>query len=205
MDGWTDVEGDKKSGGLIVRFYRGTKRDVFTSNAQGFPVDNGVDMVEVRQAGEKDNNVFQVDESHRRRWREQWAAYLEGREQIGNGRPLDLLFPGNPEIVSSLKAQHIHTVEQLANIPDSSPNSAFVHTWKQTAIKFLAGVQNNAFPQLQQELDAEKAKSKIMEEQMAAMQRQLAAMATKQDDDVEEAPIRRGPGRPPKIREGESA
>lgn len=210
-DGWAAVEGDKpmQDGSLIVEFFRSSKRDIYQSIQQGIPVVNGIDMVKVMQAGEKDSTIFEVNEMHKRRWKEQWKAYQEGREQIGDGRALDMLFPGNPEIVETLKHLHIHTIEQLANTPDGSVSAAFVFTWKQQAQKFLGGIQENRFPQLEHDLEEANARNKQMAEQMALMQQQMATLMARQatgedgDEHIVPAPdnpeqVRRGPGRPRK-------
>lgn len=197
---WMDIEG-QTTGGLNVQFYRGTKRDVFGSIAAGYPIDVGVDYVKVSHAGEKDNTIMLMSEltpKQRQDWREQMTAYKEGRTQVANGTPMDLLFPGNPEIVSTLKANNVHTIEQLANYPDSS-SMQFAPTWKAKAIQFIDGKKDNRFPALEQ-------RAKEAEAQLAAMKAQLDQLiAAKQapaiEDEVEIAniePVKRGPGRLPK-------
>jgi len=203
---WMDMEGAQNSGGLNVQFYRGTKRDVFNSTLQGLPLDVGIDYVKVSNAGEKDNVIHEVNELHKRRWPEQWRAYQEGRAQIADGTPMDMLFPGNPEIVSTLKANNVHTIEQLADYPDSSL-TAFTPTWKAKAQQFLKGKVDNRFPEL--EARAQNAEARLVE--MEAMMKQLLASqgSVNSADQVEVANIvpvdpeqpRRGPGRPPKTQE----
>lgn len=202
---WMDMEGAQDKGGLNVQFYRGSKRDVYNSTLKGLPIDVGIDYVKVSNAGEKDNVIHEVNELHKRRWPEQWRAYQEGRLQIADGTPMDMLFPGNPEIVSSLKANNVHTIEQLAEYPDSSL-TAFAPTWKQKAQQFLKGKVDNRFPELEQR--AKDAEARLLE--MDAMIKQLmAAQGNSVADQVEVAnivpadpePQRRGPGRPPKTLE----
>ena len=95
--------------------------------------------------------------------------------------PLDMLFPGNPEIVSTLKANHIHTIEHLAEMKDGN-KFAFALPLQQKAQKFLESRKADAMPQ--------------MEHQMQALMdrvRELEAEAA--------AKPKRGPGRPPKAQE----
>lgn len=205
---WMDMEGTQNSGGLNVQFYRGTKRDVYNSTLQGLPLDVGIDYVKVSNAGEKDNVIHEVNELHKRRWPEQWRAYQEGRLQIADGTPMDMLFPGNPEIVSTLKANNVHTIEQLADYPDSSL-TAFTPTWKQKAQHFLKGKVDNRYPQLEREAaeaKAEVAELKAMVEQLLAGQTRTASPAVEQVEvahivPADPEPQRRGPGRPPKTQE----
>jgi len=175
---WLDEErGTVANGGLLVQFYRDTKLMVFKSKEAGHPIYEGIDRVKVWQ--DKDNNnIFDVDESHKRRWPEQWKAYQEGREQIVSGTPLDTLFPANPEIISTLKANMIHTVEQLASVTDAS-QFKFALPLQQQAQRYLRSMETNALPQ--------------MESKMAEMEATIAALTAQLAD-----PPRRGPGRPPK-------
>lgn len=104
-----------------------------------------VDMVEIRQAGETDNIRLMVDETHKRRWPEQWAAYSAGREQVASGTPLLALFPSNPEIVEELRRVNIHTVEALAAAPDSTAGRMHgLTSWKQKASAYVARNQKLA-------------------------------------------------------------
>ena len=203
---WMDMEGAQNSGGLNVQFYRGTKRDVYNSILDGAPKDIGIDYVKVSNAGEKDNVIHEVNELHKRRWPDQWRAYQEGRAQIADGTPLDMLFPGNPEIVSTLKANNVHTIEQLSDYPDSSL-TAFTPTWKAKAQQFLKGKGDNRFPELEQR--AKDAEARLLEMEAMIMQLTAAQATVSVADQVEVANIvpapelepRRGPGRPPKIHE----
>lgn len=149
---WSDMEGN--DGRLIVKFFRGTKRNVFKSNEEGYPQDVGIDYVRIGQVGERDDVVHEVGLiAADRRWPEQWRAYQEGREQVADGMPLDMLFPGNPEIVSTLKANHIHTIEHLANLRDGN-KFAFALPLQQKAQKFLDARKQDAMPAMEHQMEA---------------------------------------------------
>ena len=197
---WMDMDGaGTPAGGLIVQFYRGTKLDPIATQAQGIPVHKGIDYVKVGIAGEKDNTIFEVDLVRAdRRWPEQYRAYKEGREQIGDGTPLEVLFPASPEIVLNMKANHIHTVQQLANYPDSG-SMGFATTYKQRAQQFLKGLEGNKF--LEMEQMAKNAQNEVAELKAMVAQLSTAQAPVRQAPMIEAEPPRRGPGRPPKIRE----
>lgn len=179
---WLDEEkGAVATGGLLVQFYRDDKLMVYKSQEAGYPIYEGIDRVKV-WTDKDNNNIFDVDISHKRRWPEQWRAYEEGREQLASGTPLISLFPANPEIVSTLKANMIHTVEQLAAITDGS-QFKFAQPLQQKAQAFLKHREGDAMPQMESRM-AE------MAETISALQAQLA-----------DQPTRRGPGRPPKLQE----
>lgn len=192
---WSDMDsGPTPNKGLIVQFKRESKRNVARSNEIGYPVDDPIDRVYVWQAGEKDNVIFDVNELHKRMWPQEWAAYQNGIEQIADGTPLDALFPGSPEVVSTLKANNIHTVQQLANLPDSSAAFKFAGDFRKKAKQFLDGLENNRFPALEQRNAELEAQVRSLMEQM---QQVMSNAASTSDDE----PARRGPGRPPKQQE----
>ncbi len=190
---WSDMEGPTPNKGLIVQFKREAKRNVHLSNEQGYPVDEPIDRVYVWQAGEKDNVIFDVNELHKRMWPQEWAAFQQGVEQMASGTPLDALFPGNPEVVSTLRANNINTVQQLASLPDSSVAFKFAGEFRKKAEQFLQGVENNRFPALEQ-------RNADLENQVKALMAQMQQLMDAKSADTEEAP-RRGPGRPPKQQE----
>lgn len=191
---WSDMDGGPNTNmGLVVQFYRDSKRNVHKSNELGYPVEDGIDRVRVWQAGEKDNVIFDVDNSHKARWPREWMAYQQGQEQATSGTPLDALFPGNPEIVATLKANNIRTVQQLATLPDTSASFKFAGDFKNKAQQFLKGLENNRFPALEQ-------KNAELESQVKALMEQMQALTAVKAEESDDAP-RRGPGRPPKQQE----
>ena len=56
-----------------------------------------------------------VDQTHKRRWPAQWAAYAQGKDQVADGTPLGLLFPRHPSAIAMLQGLGIMTVQHLAN------------------------------------------------------------------------------------------
>jgi len=160
---------------VYVRFYRGTKRDNFRSQEAGYPIEVGIDLVEIRQFGEKDSTIHEVSGRDKARWPRHWAAYEQGREQIGDGTPLDLLFPKNPEIVATLKANHIHHIQALAVLPDSS-NFAFAGEFKKKAIAFLDGIgKGQKFHALEKRAEVAELKNLELEDRLKALEAALAS------------------------------
>ena len=165
---------------VYVRFYRGTKRDNFASQQAGHPVDRAVDMVEIRQFGEKDSTISEVNDEHRMRWPNSWLRYQQGREQIPDGTPLDMLFPRNPEVVSTLKANHIHTIEALAALPDTV-TFQFAGEFKKKAGQFIEGInKGQKFHQLESELETEKLKRMELEDRLKALEAAAAKSKPKE-------------------------
>lgn len=159
---------------MLAIFYRGTKRDNFSSQEAGYPIEKGVDMVEIRQFGEKDSTKREVTPQDKQRWANQWAAYQAGREQITDGTPLDLLFPKNPEVVATLKANSIHTIQALAAIPDSS-NFQFAGELKKKAQTFIDGIdKGKGFHVLEKKLEDAEMRNLELEDRLKALEAKLA-------------------------------
>lgn len=178
---------------MLVRFYKGTKRDNFSSIEHGYPIDKAVDMLEIRQFGEKDSTVREVTPADRMRYGNQWAAYQRGLEQIQDGTPLDMLFPKNPEVVSTLKANNIHTIQALAAVPDSS-SLPFLFEHRKKATIFLEGIdKGKGFHALEKKLEDAEFRNMELEDRLKALEAKLRST-----DDEEP---KRGPGRPRKTEE----
>lgn len=178
---------------VFAIFYRGTKRDNFASQENGFPIEKGVDMVEIRQVGERDSLRREVTDTDKARWPQRWAAYQQNRQQVQEGTPLDLLFPKNPEVVATLKANNIHTIQALDVVPDSV-TLPFIGEHKAKARMFLEGIdKGKGFHALEKKLEDAEFRNLELEDRLKALEARLATI----DDD------KRGSGRPRKSDTGE--
>lgn len=181
---------------MLAIFFRGTKRDNFQSQQAGYPIEKGVDMIEIRQFGEKDSTKREVTQADQYRFPQQWAAYQAGRQQVQEGTPLDLLFPKNPEVVATLKANNIHTIQALAAVPDSV-SLPFIGEHRGKAKTFLEGIdKGKGFHALEKKLEDAELRNMELEDRLKALEAKLRSV-----DDEEEP--RRGPGRPRKEETGD--
>lgn len=180
---------------MFAIFYKGTKRDNFHSKEAGYPIEKAIDMVEIRQFGEKDTVKREVTEEDRQRFPSQWANYQRNQEQVQDGTPLDLLFPKNPEVVATLKANNVHTIQALAAVPDST-SLPFILEYRKKAQTFIDGIdKGKGFHQLEKKLEDAELRNMELEDRLKALEAKL-----RDDDSGEE---RRGPGRPRKSDTGE--
>ncbi len=138
------------AGALVVNFHLDSKLMPHESEKAGYPVYKQIERVTV-WTDKDNNNIFDVNELHKRRWPAEYAAFKEGREQVASGTPLTALFPGQPEIVDMLKAQKIHTVEALAAINDAS-QFQFAQPLADKARKFIGDQKADQVPQMQQQM-----------------------------------------------------
>lgn len=168
---------------LVIKFEAGTKLNAFKSNAAGTPIYDPVDMITVYHPGEPLNVPKRpVNDLDKRRFRAQWEAFKEGKEERIEGTPLSVLFPGNPEIIKTLEAIHIRTVQQLAGISDTgTQNMMFGFNLREKAQKYLAVTEKSVeFHKIEQALADRDAQIRELTEGMAALKAQLAVQPVAQ-------------------------
>jgi len=157
QDGTLRFRGDSS---LFVTFYKRAKTNNFKSREAGAPVFEGVDYVKIVIPGEKENVIDRpIKPWDKHRFPRQWQAYQDKKEQAIDGTPLDVLFPDSPETVAALKANQIHTVQQLAAISDTAAGGIqFGGEHRQRAKKFLLAAESgkgfHALEAKQKEYDA---------------------------------------------------
>jgi len=163
-------EGDSK---LFVVFYKATELNEAKSLEAGRPVHDEVDLVKIIIPGQRDSVVAKADYGYQSRFPKQWAQYKAKADQIGSGTPLSEVTWLSLAQVADLRAMNVHTVEQLANLPDSSAHVFMgFQGLKQRAAAFLEAAAGNApLLKLQSELESRDAKIAELEAAVA----QLAA------------------------------
>jgi hypothetical protein len=183
---------------LSVRFFRGTEVHGIQSQEQGRPIMVGIDMVEIRQPGERDAYHGIATETHKMRFPRQWEAYQNGQEHVPDGTPLAVLFPANPETVANLRHLKIYTLEQLAGLQEAAIARIGLggRDLVVKAQKFMSAATGfQAANQMNKEVTDLKDENALLKERLAALERLVAAAGDDQP--------RRGPGRPPKAQEPE--
>jgi len=118
--------GDDK--GLFVSFYNESVEMPFKSEQAGHKVYEDVPFIHIVFPG---NNTTQVRKpakldssngvpSDPERFPKQWAAFKAQAEVVQEGFPLTEWPVISKSLALTMKAMQIHTVEQLANIPDTA-------------------------------------------------------------------------------------
>ena len=118
--------GDDK--GLYVEFFDEAVQHPFQSEQAGRPIFVEQPYVKILFPGDMTKQVVRpVDlqgsegkPSDPERWPRQWDAYQKKASQVPIGTPLTQWAPMTKAIALTLKAQNIHTVEQLAELPDTA-------------------------------------------------------------------------------------
>lgn len=175
---------------MIVLFYRGTRLNGQKSREAGTPIYDPVDRVKIIHPGEKDEMDYVADLRYQHRWPEQWARYKQGLEQADSGTPLALLFPSQPDVVATLNALHIRTIQQLASATDTAlGNLPMGRSLQKTAKAYLdkAG-DGSEFHALQKQNQEMQADLKRANEQIAALTAAIEAdTAEKRRDSLAKA------------------
>jgi hypothetical protein len=110
---------------LHVEFYQDSVLNTFKTNFEGRPVYDLVEMVYIHAPGNKSDlrrKVRTTSEpnfpSDPERFPRQWRAFKDSTEQVDVGTPVDRVPFIQPHRAMELKASRIHTLEQLAMLPD---------------------------------------------------------------------------------------
>lgn len=181
--------------GKIVGFRYEKEFNAQKSAAAGVRQFDDKVYVRIQNPGEKDYIDREVREEDKRRWPNQWAAFIQGRKYVMQGTPLDLLFPDRPSICATLEQFNIHTVQQLANLDANAIGRVGIgaQEWVNKAQAYLKmaekGVDFHRF-------NAERQK---WSEEKAAMQKQINDLAGQLQQVVQaqrNQPMQQGYGMP---------
>lgn len=106
--------GDK---GMVVMFYTKSEHHAAKSAEAGRPIYEDKTFVRIHPPGERLNVIDRpVKEEDSRRFPVQWNQFVQNKQQVPDGTPIDLLYPDHPSIGSMLRAAGVLTVEMCANL-----------------------------------------------------------------------------------------
>lgn len=171
-------EGDKK---LFVVFYREAVPSEFKTLQEGRPIFDDVDMIRIHTPGSRDTVVSVAHEGYRQRFAKQWQQYSQKVEQTTSGTPLSALPWLTVSQVAEFGYFNIHSVEQLASMPDNMPNKMMNHqSLKQQASNFLEAAKGAA-PMLKMQAELESRDEDIadLKASVIALKAQLATLTKK--------------------------
>lgn len=180
---------------MHVRFFRGRELHGLQTAEAGRPIYHGVDMVEIRQPGERDVFHGLATDAHKVRFPRQWEAYQKDQEYIPDGTPLSVIFASEPETVENLRHLKIYTVEQLAALQEVAIARIGMggRNLVLKAQKYMEHATSyQAASRMSREMEDVRSENDTLKQRLEALEKQLAAQA-----DDGDAP-RRGPGRPRK-------
>jgi hypothetical protein len=175
---------DKGDAALFVRFRMAPKKDEVETQKQGRPIFRNVEYVSISSPGDKFNQIDRpATQRDRQRFRRQYRAFKENQEDSSAGTPLAKWPLVDAAQVMELKYFNVHTVEQLALMPDGNiPNVGNISHLKKHAVDYLAAAKGNApTVQLRAELEKRDAMLEAMQRQLAEQSQMIAQLGNKSD------------------------
>lgn len=169
--------GDSK---LYVTFYVRAVMNNFESAQQGRPIFNEKEYVRIIVPGDSKTTVdCPVTDEFRMRFAKQYELFKKGMEQAVTGTPLEVWPQLTVGLVAELKAMHISTVEQLAELDDGKAQRIMgSHELRRRARAFLDAAQGEAANnKMLAELEKRDEEINQLKTQMAEL---LKAQASKQ-------------------------
>lgn len=155
---------------LFVTFSREAMKNDFKSAEAGRPIFDEVDLVRIMVPGNRlSSMLYKATEEHKWRFPKQWAKYQQGLSQAQEGTPLEMWPQMTVGQVAELKAVNIHSVEQLAAMPDNLAQQ-FMGNFqlRQKAQTFLDAAKGEAVTtKLQAELAKRDNEIEVLKRQMA--------------------------------------
>lgn len=196
-------------GGIIAEFENIPVHNEARSNDEGHICYDDVVHVKMHFPGDKTKVVCRKVKmgsdaqgpSDPERFPRQWAAFQAQREQVPDGIPLTEWPPLTKSQVLELKSIHIHTVESLASLPDSSLTWMGARDLRDKAKAWLSNAKGGSeVTRLLGENDA-------LRNDVDVLKRQVQELATIRGVDVPQVPKAKAkaPVKPYKARSAKSA
>lgn len=176
------VEYGGGSRNLVVFFYNKAVHNTAKSAERGKPVFDNKVFVRIAPPGERLNIVErEATVQDKQRFPMQWEAHRKKKDQQPEGVPIELLYPEQPSIAATLRANNVQTVEQLANLSGVAIDSIGMGTqsWVNYAKRYLDAATKGAN---QSQLRHEREKS---DRTIKALERQVSDLKARLDQLVD--------------------
>lgn len=140
---------------LYVEFSTEPVHLVFLSEKEGRAIYEDREFISIQAPGQnKTKSVREVRDEDRFRFPRQYAAFKSSAEQNSVGMPLGEWGTLTKAQVLEFKAMHIHTVEQLAALPDSSLSWMGAREMRNKASEYLKKFDKNEVENLKKSVEA---------------------------------------------------
>lgn len=161
----------------VVLFYNKSEHSPAKSAQAGRPVYEDRVFVRIHPPGERLNIVDRpADNSHRQRYPLQWQQFMQQKEQIPEGTPIDMLFPEHPSIGATLRASGVHTVEMCAVLSANAIETIGMgaQSYVNAAVNYLKASEKGAkATELRREIEQVQQQNKILTRQVEQLKEQL--------------------------------
>ena len=172
---------------LNVTIYNRPVHDPEESRRRGRSWTKGVEYIRIQIPGEKDTVDRPLREDDKMRFPQQYAAFMQGRQHVPDGTPVDLLFPQTPEIGLNLHGLGVHTVEQLAGLTEHGASTIGMGAtmWRNKAQEYLRAANGGAgMHRLQKQLETKDSQIETLQNQMSLLKGQLDALMARVDQKI---------------------
>ncbi len=175
-----ESDADKR---LLVRFNMHPHYNSEKSSTEGRPIYDEREYVMIMVPGDKDSIVHRpVWDKDRQRFSRQYQAFKSNQSQeTASGTPLSAITFISRAQAKELEHFNCHTVEQLANIPDTHAQKFMgINKLKQLAAEFLRAAKEAApLTAMRAELDQRDATLAAAQAQIADLAARLQELETK--------------------------
>jgi hypothetical protein len=183
----------------VPKFYVRSVRNESLSKKSGQAVYEDREFVRIMVPGDKLNVIdTEVSEHHVRRWPGWYKSFKENKEHKPEGFPITAWAIATPALISTLADMNVHTVEQLAGLPETAlPRFPEIMRIQGLARELLKSKEDaQVISRLQHAKSELEGRIEMQDETINALKARLAALESAQP-----APevVRRGPGRPRKV------
>lgn len=158
----------------VVTFYTQGTHNQIKSMETGRPIFDNTVLIRMHDPGEKLNIIVRpVKDEDKFRFPAQWANFLANKTQVPEGTPIDLLFPNNPAVAETLKANGVYTVEQCSSLSAHAIDTLGMgaQEWKNKAESFIKNSTSGV------EFNKIKEDNKIKDQKIALLERQLGELS----------------------------
>ena len=175
---------------LLVKFFVAPLKNDEKSLAEGRPIFDDVDMIEIRVRGTKDNIVQRpVRPDDKVRFREAYRAHMDGNKAALTGTPLAQWPVMSTSQVEEMKYLGFTTVEQIADANDgvvaSIPGLQGLKNKAKAFIEFSKGAA--PIEQLSKEVADAKNENEVLKRQLAELATKFKALEAQFEED--DAPV----------------
>lgn len=180
---------------VVAEFFMDAVLQEYESSQAGHPVYRDVAFVRLSFPGDRTKTfVGLATEEHQQRFPRQWEAFVRQGIQAHEGVPLSEWPVLAKSEVLGLKAANIHTVEQLAALPDSALSGMGWRLLRNKAVAWLENAKDgSAVTKLLQQIEELKAHIQTLEhgKQLTKLGREREGLEGEEEGEEEDHPARR--------------
>ena len=163
--------------GMVCTFYMRPFHSPAKSEQAGRPVYEDKVFAKIHPPGERLNIVDRpANEADKRQFPREWQQFLTNAEQIGEGTPIEMLYPHQPSIAATLKGSGVHTIEKCASLSGVAIDQIGMGAqhWHNAAVKYIE-VANKGVgaSQLNKELQERDSQIRVLHQQVSMLKAEV--------------------------------